>query len=101
MLAGVSTGMLNCDTPAPLVRRTAWRRAVGSSAAKRLAIVRSMSGVWRNLKLSPIVWLDSRYIKGPKKMAVAKLPGAEQIACFLHHYARAAASLFPVLSGDQ
>jgi hypothetical protein len=26
---------------------------------------------------------------------------AERIACFLHHYARVAASPFPILSGDQ
>jgi hypothetical protein len=34
-------------------------------------------------------------------MALTTLPQAEQIACFLHHYARHAASPFPILSGDQ
>ena len=34
-------------------------------------------------------------------MALATLPQAEQIACFLHHYAGVAASPFPILSGDQ
>jgi hypothetical protein len=33
-------------------------------------------------------------------MALAKLSQAKQIACFLHHYARVAASPFPILSGD-
>src|ERR1700724_3112590 len=44
---------------------------------------------------------DSRYIKRPKKMALATLPQAEQIACFLHHCARIAASPFPILSGNR
>jgi hypothetical protein len=34
-------------------------------------------------------------------MALATLPQAESIACFLHRYARVAASLFPILSGDR
>jgi hypothetical protein len=34
-------------------------------------------------------------------MALVTLPQAEQIACFLHHFARVAASLFPVPFGDQ
>jgi hypothetical protein len=33
-------------------------------------------------------------------VALATLPQAEQIAGFLHPYARVAASLSPVLSGD-
>jgi hypothetical protein len=44
---------------------------------------------------------DSRYIKRPKKMALATLTQAEQIACFLHHCARIAASPFPILSGNR
>jgi hypothetical protein len=34
-------------------------------------------------------------------MALATLPQAWQIACFLHHYAPVAASPFPILSGDR
>jgi hypothetical protein len=34
------------------------------------------------------------HTKGAKKMALATLPQADQIACFLHHYARDAASPF-------
>ena len=34
-------------------------------------------------------------------MALAALPQAEQIACFLHHYARVAPLPFPVLSGSR
>jgi len=34
-------------------------------------------------------------------VALATLPQAEQIAGFLHHYARVAASLVPIISGDQ
>jgi hypothetical protein len=41
------------------------------------------------------------YIKRAKKMALATLPQAEHIACFLHHYVRVAASPFPIVSGDR
>ena len=34
-------------------------------------------------------------------MALATMPQAEQIAYFLRHYARVAASPFPILSSDQ
>jgi hypothetical protein len=34
-------------------------------------------------------------------MVLATLPQAQQIACFLHHCARVAASPFPILFGDQ
>jgi hypothetical protein len=37
----------------------------------------------------------------PKKMALATVPLAEQIAGFLHLYARVAASPVPILFGDQ
>ena len=40
-------------------------------------------------------------IKRPKKVALATLLQAEQNACFLPHYARVAASPFPILSGDR
>src|SRR6267143_4578884 len=40
------------------------------------------------------------YIKRAKKMALATLPQAEQIACFLNHYVRVSASPFPIPSGD-
>jgi hypothetical protein len=40
-----------------------------------------------------------RYIKTAEQMALATLPQAEQVACFLHHDARVAASPFPILSG--
>jgi len=52
-------------------------------------------------KLKPYPSAGFRYIKWARKMALATLPQAEQIACFLHHYARVAASPFPILSGDQ
>jgi hypothetical protein len=34
-------------------------------------------------------------------MALATLPQAKQIGCFLHHHAGVAASPFPILSDDQ
>jgi hypothetical protein len=34
-------------------------------------------------------------------MALATMLLAEQIVCFLHHYARVAASPFPIPSGDR
>jgi len=37
------------------------------------------------------------YIKRAKKMALATLPQAEQIACFLNHYVRVSASPFQFL----
>jgi hypothetical protein len=43
---------------------------------------------------------DPKYIKRLKKIALATLLDAEQIACFPHRYARVAASSFPILSGD-
>jgi hypothetical protein len=49
--------------------------------------------------------MNRRYIKrgrkGWRKRALTTLPEVEQIVCFLHHYARVAASPFPILSGDQ
>ena len=56
----------------------------------------------RELKnITPAVQSDSKYIKRARKMALATMPQAEQIAYFLRHYARVAASPFPILSGDQ
>jgi hypothetical protein len=40
-------------------------------------------------------------IKRGKKMPLATVAQAEQLACFLYHYARVAASPFPILSNDQ
>jgi hypothetical protein len=39
-------------------------------------------------------------MKKAKKMALATLRQAKQVACFLNQYARVAASPFPILSGD-
>ena len=44
---------------------------------------------------------DSGFIKRPKQVALATLQRAEQAVCFLHPYARVAASSFPILSDDQ
>ncbi len=74
-------------------------RAVGIS--NRQALQSSLNecfALFAQLRTRPP---DSRYIKRPKKMALATLPQAWQIACFLHHYAPVAASPFPILSGDR
>jgi len=44
---------------------------------------------------------DFRDIKRAKKMALVTLPQREQIACFLHHYARVAASPCPIPSAGR
>jgi hypothetical protein len=49
----------------------------------------------------PTVRPDFRDIKRAKKLALVRLLQAEQIAYFLHHYARVAASPFPILSAGR
>jgi hypothetical protein len=50
---------------------------------------------------SPMVRPDFRWIKRLKQMTLATSPRTAQIVSVLHHYPRVAASLSPILSGDQ
>jgi hypothetical protein len=52
-------------------------------------------------KFKPTVAGFPTYQEAPRKMAMATVSQAEQVACFPDHYARVPASPFPILSGGQ